>query len=154
MTETPGTALERPVEILNPISGELVAVTDLPAVALAVEEIKEAKSQLDGVLAQFAEAAAAYAQVDGRRTFDAGRYRLVVGSDSDIEWDIPALQDALVEAGCPQARIDALIKAKVSYSVDGSVRRQLETNDGYKAAIATAMTRVPKRASLKVETRR
>lgn len=148
------TDLERPAEILNPINGEMVPVADTKRVALTVAMIREAKRNLDDHLAAITNAYIEVARIEGRRTFDAGDIgSLTLSPDSEIEWDFSALNDGLIEAGCPEERINQLIKVKVEYSVDGTVRRQLETNPVYAAVIAAAATRVPKRPYLTIKPR-
>lgn len=142
MTE-PGVQLEQTREILNPITGELVPVHDLQRVAESVEILREAKRNLDDVIAAFTEATIEESKRLGTRTLTAGGIKLVVSSDTEVEWDVTALS-ALRDAGLPEERMNELVKAKVEWKVDALVAKQLAaSNPEYKRIIDAAQTRVP-----------
>lgn len=144
--------LEPAPAILNPISGELVVLSDLGGVAVALQQIREAKRKLDGYVAAFSDAAIEESRHLGKRTMTVGRLQVVVSGDTELEWDIGRLQQGLAEAGCPEERINELVKAEVTYSVDGTVSRQLSAaNPAYKTAIEAAKSRVPIRQYVSVK---
>jgi hypothetical protein len=137
------TELEPRPELLNPVSGELVPVADLPAVAKALREIRELRDQLNGAVAAFSEAVIAASRAQGTRTLHAGGVELKVSADSAVEWDITMLA-RLPELGLPEERYNELVTEIVSYKVNNSVARQLAgANPSYKQVIEAAKGRIP-----------
>lgn len=144
--------LERPAEILNPVTGQLVPASDLRAVGEAVEVLRRARGNIDAAVAAFTGAVAAEVARVGSRTLNLEGMRLVLGSDSEVLWDVALLARKLRAAGCPEERLEKLIKVKVEETVDGTVARQLAgANPVYKDIIESCKQRVPKRPSVRIE---
>ena len=140
------------VELLDPTTGELVPYDDLPALAVAVAGIRAYRDKLNDTLAAFSDAIIQQSKQQGTMTMNVGAAVVKVSADSEVQWDIPALQDGLLEAGIPQERLDQLIVAKVEFKVNGTVARQLAgANPEYKAAIEAAKIRVPKKQYVTVK---
>lgn len=134
------------VELVNPITGELVPYGDVPALAEAVRTIKERRDQLTEVLSVFNHAIIQESVRQGTRTLNVGRTTVKVSADYETEWDIELLQEGLLAAGIPAERLDELVVAKVEFKVNGTVARQLSgANPEYKTAIEAAKGRVPKK---------
>lgn len=144
--------LERPKEILNPVTGALIAVNDLEAVGTNILMLRNVKAELERVVAELSAAAAEESKRQGTRTLTAGPVRLVVSADTEIAWDIAALRERLTDAGCPPERLGKLIKVTVEEKVDAAVARQLAgANPHYAAIVEACQSRVPKRSYVKVE---
>lgn len=134
------------VELVNPITGELVPYGDVPALAEAVRVVKERRDHLNDVIAAFNHAIIQESTRQGTRTLNIGRTTVKVSADHETEWDIELLQEGLLAAGIPQERLEELVVAKVEYKVNGTVARQLSgANPEYKTAIEAAKGRVPKK---------
>lgn len=140
-----------PAELLNPMTGELVNVHDLPRLAEVIEALREHRQQVNDTMAAFTEAVAAESRRQGTRTLAAGDWVLELSADSAIEWDVPALF-ALENAGLPRERMNELVRSEITYKVDGRVARQLAgASPAYKAIIEAATVRVPRRQYVTVK---
>lgn len=140
-----------PDELLNPLTGELVRTADLPAVAVALEQLREHRQQVADAIGAFSEAVVAESRRLGTRTLTAGAVRLEVSADSEIEWDVSHLFK-LRGAGLPDERLDALVRPQVTYKIDGTVARQLAgSNPVYARIIDEAKVRVPKKPYVRVK---
>lgn len=80
----------------------------------------------------------------GAKTLHFGALTASVGPDTDVTWDVQALRDGLHAVGCPQERLDDLIRVTVEEKVNQTVARQLAAaNDDYRAAVEAAKQRQP-----------
>lgn len=149
-----GQELERRAEVLNPITGELIEVADREKMAGAFEALRELKANADVALARFTEAVVEEVARIGSRTLTGdGGLKLVLGPDTEVEWDVPALS-ALRDAGLPEERMNDLVKTTVTFKVDAAVAKQLSSaNPAYAAIIEAAKQRVPKRPYVQVKRR-
>jgi hypothetical protein len=137
--------LDLPVEILNPVSGELVPAADLDRVTGALIELRDLRRRVSDAVAAFTDAVVAESQRQGTRTLTAGGVQVKVSAPDEIDWDLDVL-DELRSLGLPDARFDELLVATVTYRVNGSVARQLAgASKEYAAVIERAKRRVPKR---------
>src|SRR6185436_11973771 len=107
--------------------------------------IREREQQLRDVKAAVTAFMLEQSRVQGTKTFHASAGDVVLSGGAAIEYDALALADCLREAGCPEDRIDAVVKAEITYKVDRSVLRQLmSANEDYKAAAELAEREVVK----------
>lgn len=134
-------------------TGEALAPT-VENAARVLDAARRMKDRLGDVVTAATDVVRDAAQVYGSKTFhlDDGVDVVLTGGPA-VEYDPLALADLLREAGCPEERIDAAIKAEVTYKVDRNVLKQLTgANEDYKAAAAVAERPIEKpwRASTKV----
>ena len=154
------TELERvqPAErlpVLNPLSGELVDPSDLPRVAQALADVREAKRRLDEARAYAEDVLADESKRVGSKTLHLDGWKAEVSGGTRLVWDLEKLRAGLRDADCPEDRIEALITETVEYKVNNSVARQLAgANDAYKAAIDAARSYVPAAVRVSVEATR
>ncbi len=145
------TEVALPDELLNPISGELVPVRDLPAVAISLTDLRDLKAQVQDAISAFSEAVIQESRRQGTKTLNVGDVTLKVSADSEVVWDVEFLTDALRAAGLPEERIDELVTMTVTYTVNGSVARQLAgASPEYAEVIEAAKRRVPKKVYVSV----
>ena len=147
------TELETRATVLQPLTGELVDPRDLPALGDALEKLREYRQQVSDAIAAFTEAVVAESRRLGTKTLDAGPVVLNVSADSEIEWDLQALEK-LRDLGLPEERMNELVRPTVTYKVDGRVAKQLAgASPDYKVVIEAAAVRVPKRQYVTVKPR-
>lgn len=130
-------------EVPNPVTGELVDLRDLTAVAGAVEQVRDAERMLYLFRRDVLTAAVRlHSQRQGTKTLHAGTVDLVLGGGTKIEWDGEGLVGGLLAAGLPQERIDELVKWEPK--VNARVAAQLAAaNPAYAEAIDAARTIEP-----------
>lgn len=135
-----------PDEIANPVNGALVPAGDLKAVGENIELLRRAKGAVDLALRQLTDAVRMAARSEGRRTFHVDGVSIVLGSETEVEWDAEELVIGLAKAGCPQPRLNELVSTEVTYKVNAAVAKQIAgANPEYKAVIDRCQRRVPKR---------
>jgi hypothetical protein len=142
-----------PTELVNVETGEALAPTveNVPAVLEAARAMKE---RLQGVIEAATAVVLEASRVHGTKTFHTGDADVVLSGGPAVEYDPEALADCLREAGCPEDRINEVVKAEISYKVDRSVLRQLVgANPDYRAAAELASREIekPYRASVKAK---
>jgi hypothetical protein len=142
----------RPTEVVFPVTGEIVSLSDPAACARTIadvvdliENLKDLKSVLDtGILDE-------YVRVGTKTLHLEGGFTATITTPSEIVWDHDVLLE-LLDAGLPKERYDRLVKEEVRRKVDQSVVKQLEgANPQYKAIIDRARNRIPKREYVKIE---
>jgi hypothetical protein len=131
-------------DMLVPVTGELVDLRDVAAVALAVDAIRAAKHQLDAARQTLELVLRLEALKQGTKTLHLDGLDVVISGGEKTEYDCELLQQLLQEAGLPENRIREAIVETVSYKVDGRVARQLAgANPAYRAALERAQQTVP-----------
>ncbi len=145
------TEVALPDELLNPISGELVPTRDTAAVAHTLLDLRDYKAAVQDAISAFSEAVIQESRRQGTKTLNVGDVTLKVSADSEVVWDHEFLMDALRAAGLPEERIDELVTMTVTYTVNGSVARQLAgASPEYAEVIEAAKSRVPKKVYVSV----
>lgn len=133
-----------------PFTGEIVSRDDPASIARAYVGIADMERMLKSAKTLLLEAAIEEGRRQGARTMNVDGWKLELGQDSELAWDLDALAE-LREAGLPQARYDDLVKQEVSYKVVATVADQISrANPDYAAIIDRARQRNPKRPTLKV----
>lgn len=145
----PAEAAESPA-VVDPMSGELVDITDLRAAAEFLERLRQSKQMFDAAIRQVSDALAAEFERQGTRTINAGAYDLEQKETAGYEWDEEEAQK-LLDAGLPPERYAELAVQTVVTKFDQRVARQLETNPAYREIIERARRRVVK--SVRVDVR-
>lgn len=127
--------------LVNPVTGELVLLTDAAACAHALEAIRETENRLREAKAELSRAVAEIASQRGTRTLEIGQgWRAVVSHPRQIEWDMEVLE-RLRDAGLPEDRWDALVAEEVTYKVSARVAEQIAgANPEYARIIDRART--------------
>ncbi len=140
--------------VLQPLTGELVDSRDLPALADALEALRAHRQEVSDAIAAFTEAVLEESRRLGTKTIPAGNtFVLQVSADSEIEWDVSALE-RLRDLGLPEERMNELLRPVVQYKVDGRVAKQLAgASAEYKAVLDAAAVRKPKKAYVTVRPR-
>ena len=131
--------------ILNPFTGELVPRDDLPAIAGAMEMLRERRNSINAVLSEFTQAVILQSVLAGTKTIHLDDCTLTVSADHEIEWNHEMLYNELTNAGLPPQRVTELVQITVSYKVNASVAKQIAgANPAYRQIIEAAQTKVPK----------
>lgn len=137
--------LDRPQELLNPLSGELIPATEIGKIADAVLQIREMELKLQNARRLFASVIIEESRRQGTRTLTGDGYRAEVSAPDELQWDIELLREGLTRLGLSEQRLNELIRQTVEYKVDGNVARQIASvGPEYKAAVEAAKSRVPK----------
>lgn len=138
--------------LLNVETGELLPATVDNAARVLIaarnmdERIRELKREATAYLASVA-------QERGTKTLHGENETVVIAGGLSDEYDAQDLIQLLMEANCPEDRIDAAVTTEISYKVNRAVLRQLAAANGdYRAAIELARREVekPYRASIKL----
>ena len=127
------------------LTGQIIDLRNPSDVAQALGDLREAKRQLDGVIALLADVIRAESARQGTKTLhlEHGLTATVAGGTRP-EYDLEVLADTLRAAGLPEDRLEALIRTEIRYRLDANVARQLRgANPAYAAALDACTTRVP-----------
>lgn len=139
------TELDRPPELLNPMSGELIPVSDIARVSETLEALREHRRQVDTAIAAFSEPLLAESRRLGKKTIVAGALRVKISADHEVEWDTEVLLE-LRDLGLPEERYNELVKTTISEKVDGNVARQIAgASEAYADVIERAKRKIPKK---------
>ncbi len=144
-------AIQRPAEIANVLTGELLSTEDTAALVDYLRQLREHKSRvLDEI-----KAAESYileeAERQGTKTLRFGAAEVKVYGGAELQWDVEVLEE-LLAAGLPTHRFTELVSIVQTYKVDARVAKQLESaNPTYKGIIERARSYVetPKRVSVR-----
>jgi hypothetical protein len=132
-------------EVWNPETGELIPATDTPGVAKAVAALRAFSWKLKAAIGDATTVLVEESKRQGTKTLHLDGTTAVIGGGTETVWDIEALRTSLEELGCPQERIEELIKTEVTYKVDGRVAKQLAgANPDYAIALELAKSVVEK----------
>lgn len=140
-----------PEELLDVQTGELLPATPENAYRV-LSAIREIEQRLRDVRSATTAYLVEESRRQGTKTLHASAGDVVLSGGTAIEYDPADLAEALRVAGCPEERIDEVVKAEVTYKIDRNVLRQLVgANPDYAAAADLAKREVQKpwRASAK-----
>lgn len=139
-----------PLELVQPLTGELIRADDVAGVGEAIRALREHKREVDTAISAFTAAAIEQSRAMGTKTLRAGGVTIKLGADSEIEWDVTELVK-LLAAGLPPERYAELVTETLTYKVNASVAKQIEgANAKYAPIIDRARVRVPKRQTASV----
>lgn len=139
-----------PLELVQPLTGELIRADDVAGVGEAIRALREHKRNVDTAISAFTLAAIEQSRAMGTKTLHAGGVTIKVSADSEIEWDVTELVK-LLDAGLPAERYADLVTETLTYKVNANVAKQIEgANEKYAPIIERARRRVPKRQSASV----
>jgi hypothetical protein len=139
------------MELVIPMTGEVLSRDDPSGCARAYYEIKELETKLRRLRGALAEVIMEESVKQGSKTlhFEQGM-TAKISTPMEIQWDHDILAE-LVDAGLPGDRFEALVKAEVSFKIDGSIIRELEgANPVYAEIIDRARTRFPRTPSVTI----
>jgi hypothetical protein len=147
-----GGELETTVEpMIEPVTGVMVDVTRMNAVADSLVRLREVRTQVSDAIRYLTDAVIAESRNQGTKTLNAGEMTLELSTGYEVEWDVGMLDKALTAAGLPAERLADLLVPQFTWKVDAGVARQLAgANDTYKQIIEDAQTRIPKQQYVKV----
>lgn len=141
------------IEVLNPITGELIDIRETAQVAAAVEQLRDLQNRAKEAIGRITEAMIVESQRVGTKTFAAGSVSLVLSADSETQWDVTELAK-LRDAGLPEERYAELVEETISYKVNGAVARGISSaNPKYAKIIESARQKVPKKQYVSVKQR-
>lgn len=132
-------------------TGEVILLSDLPACARAVEEIRDLEYRLRQMKNELTRPFVEETEKRGSKTLRWGEdLEVVVSASETVEWDVTELAK-LQDAGLPDDRYDELVKAEVTYKVSArEATRIAGANEQYAEIIERAKTLVPKNPTLKI----
>ena len=137
--------IARAVEVWNPLTGELVPASDTPGIAAALHALREYKGRVEGAMREATQILVDESRRQGTKTLRLGDVTAEIRGGPQTTYDVEMLRLELDRVGCPQERLDELIKIEVAYRVDGRVARQLaNANPDYARAIEKARLVVEK----------
>jgi hypothetical protein len=139
------------MELVIPMTGEVLSRDDPSGCARAYYEIKELETKLKLLRGALAEVIMEESIKQGSKTlhFEQGM-TAKISTPMEIQWDHDILAE-LVEAGLPGDRFEALVRAEVTYKVNQAVIRELEgANPVYAEIIERARTRFPRTPSVTI----
>lgn len=145
------TEIAEQVLLPDVLTGEQLPATPVNArrVLLAAREMKQL---IQGVIDSTTEYLLEESRRLGTKTFHTSEGDVVLSGGPSRDYDAHRLAELLLESGCPQERVDEVVKAEVTYKIDRSVLRQLVgANPDYAAAAELSQidTLKPYRASAK-----
>lgn len=143
-----------PRELVDVRTGQFLPATPENA-AHVILVAREMKQRITEVVRDAEAYLADLSRVQGTKTFHTDFGKIELAGGESVQYDPYALAVALRAAGCPEQRIEEVVVATVSHSVDRRVLRQLvAANPDYAAAAESASQKVetPLRASVKTPT--
>lgn len=131
-------------EIVVPLTGELVSLSDPRQVIGVLEQVRDMKRRLDEVRAVLEEAIRLESERQGSKTLHVDGMTAVISGGSKTEYDHAALADELRDLGLPEERVGQLVVQVVTYKVDARVARSVAaSNPRYAEAIERHSSVVP-----------
>ena len=149
----PGAAeLTQYTGLLDVRTGELLPAT-VDNAARVIHAARALKNQATEIVNEATAYLVEESTRQGIKTLHGSDETVTVSGGPSVDYDPAELRDNLLEAGCPQNRIDRAVVTEVTYKVDRAVLRQLSAaNPVYRRAIEGAEIEVekPYRASVKL----
>ena len=145
MTE-PGTELILP-------SGEIVALADTAACAVALDELRALEHRIKDLKTALTEAVASESARQGTKTLSLpGGVTVIIRDGEKVMWDAQRLEADLREAGMPEERIRQIVVEEISYTVQArEAKRAAAANPDYAHAVAAARSTLEGRPSVTVK---
>lgn len=133
-------------DLVVPVSGELVNLSDELACVSAIQDIREWESRLKEAKSILTAAIVERAKQDGTKSFAlADGRRAEVRGGPDAEYDLTEIEEGLRALGMPEERIREVIVEEVSYKLSArEAKRVSGANEDYAAVINGAKKTVEK----------
>jgi hypothetical protein len=132
------------VELVVPITGEVLSPDDPESCLRVLAEVREFETKFRQLKAALTEALSTEFARRGTKTIEMNGIKAVLGPDSEIVWDVSVLQE-LADIGLPEDRMNELVTAEITYKVNANVAKQIAgANSNYAEVIERAKSRVPK----------
>jgi hypothetical protein len=135
-----------------PHTGELVNLDDPVSVARVLDEIREHESALREVKRVLTGALVEESRRQGSKTLRLDYMEAEVTGGERVEYDPEVLLE-LRDAGLPEDRFDALVRAEVTYKVSAAEAKRIAASNPVYARVverARRVVEVPFRVSVKV----
>lgn len=126
-------------EIANPITGELIDVSDPTACAAAIAELRDLEDRAKYVRRILGETLVEESLRLGTKTLHLAGADVTLTEKKTIVWDVEKLAE-LRDAGLPEERWDELVTQVVEEKVNANVAKQLSGNPVYAEIVAAART--------------
>jgi hypothetical protein len=137
MSENPG-SVATGMEIALPHSGEIISLDDARLCAKSLDEIRQLEARLREVKQDLTNAILVESRRQGSKTLHLGDdLRVEVSGGKTVDWDLDVLE-RLRDAGLPEDRYDALVRATVTYSVSAREADRISVNPEYARIIDLA----------------
>ena len=132
------------LELVVPLTGEIVSREDAPACLRVLREVREVEAHFKRLKAALTEALAEEFSRQGTKTLELSGIKAELKGGSEIVWDVEILEE-LRELGMPDERMALLITTEVTYKVNANVAKAMAAaNDKYAQVIERAQTKIPK----------
>jgi len=116
--------IEQRLEVVIPLTGELISLSDPVEVADALERLRAATDQLHDVRRVLEEALRFESERQGTKTLYLGDVKTVVSGGERVDFgDLQELADELREAGLPEERVGEVVVQ--TYKVNQRVAKQV-----------------------------
>jgi len=141
-----------PEAIVLPHTGELIDLADKPTVAVALDNVRQLEVELRALKQELTRALVEESSRVGSKTLHLEPWLDVeISGGTEVEWDHDELHK-LRDAGLPEDRFDALVRATVTWRVSTQeANRIAKANPEYARIIGNARSEreAPFRASVK-----
>ena len=138
-------------DLIVPHSGELISREDTENCVRVLAEIRELEYRLKEAKRDLTFILSSEFSRQGSKTMEVGDYKAVLQTKKDLVWDLEVLEE-LRALGLPEERMNALIKAEVTYNVNAfEAERIAGANPAYAEVIERARKEVPRQSYVKVE---
>lgn len=140
-----------PETLVNVHTGEMLPAT-LENAGVVLTAAREMKQRINDVVVDATRYVVEQSRVAGAKTLHVDGCDLIVSGGDKTIYDIEVLEENLREAGCPEDRLNALITQTISYKLNYSVLRQLQSaNPDYRSAIEKSASQGWETPSVKVK---
>lgn len=138
------------MELVVPLTGEVVSLDDPAHCAKVMREVRDIEGKLRELKSYLGEALLEESRRQGTKTLHFPGLEVKINTPTEISWDYEVLSE-LQQAGLPEERFDDLVMTEVTYRVNGSVAKSISaSNPVYDEIIQRAQTRIPKSPSVSV----
>jgi len=138
------------MELVVPVTGEIVSLADPAHCARVLSEIRELEAKLRELKGALGYALKEESKRQGSKTLHYPGLEVKINTPNETVWDYAVLEE-LVGAGLPDERFNALVMIEKTYRVNRSVAKQLAgSNTVYAEIIDRAQTKNPREPSVSV----